>query len=115
LFVEHMKAAAVEHKLERAAGRCRGEKVQHSKAATQGAARHLGVRAFDSDRRDIDPENVEAAFRHPDCIRAGPRPDLKRRSWCDRARSDELDELRLWLPGVPGQLAGSVAIIPGWV
>ena len=30
----------------------------------------------------------------------------------DRARSDELDEQRLWLPGVPGQLSRGVAVIP---
>jgi hypothetical protein len=54
----------------------------------------------------------EAGIRWPNCIRASTRPDLKRRAWRDRARSDELDEQRLWLPGVPGQLSRGVALIP---
>jgi hypothetical protein len=41
--------------------------------------------------------------------------NLKRRAWSNRARSNELDKERLWLPGVPRQLSRSVTLIPGWM
>jgi hypothetical protein len=111
-FIEHMKATAVEDELERAAGRRRSEKVPCSEAAAQNASPHLGMSSFDGERRDIASEYVEATFRHPNCIRTGTRADFKRSAWRDRARSDEIDEKRFWLPGVPGQLSRCVALIP---
>ena len=111
-FIEHVKATAVEHELERPIGRRRGEKVPCSKAAAQIASSHFSPGFFDSERRDIDSEHFETVLRHPNRIGAGTRPDLKRRTWPDPARSDELDEHRFWLAGVPGQLSRGVALIP---
>jgi hypothetical protein len=101
-FIEHVKATAVEHELERPIGWRRGENVPFSKAAAQIASPRFGLGSFDSERRDIDSQHFETAFRHPNRIGAGPCPDLQRRTWPDPARSDELDKLRLWLAGVPG-------------
>ena len=47
-FIEHMKATAVEHELERGAGQSRDEDVQRSKAAAQSASLNLGARSFNS-------------------------------------------------------------------
>jgi hypothetical protein len=74
-----------------------------SEAAAQIAAVHFGAGPLDRQRRDIDSEYVETQFGQPNCIRAGPRADLKRRGWRDATRSDELDEQRFWLRSVPGQ------------
>jgi hypothetical protein len=111
-FIKHMKATTVENEPERNAGRSSSEKIQCFKAARQRASVHPGPRSLDRQRRDVDPEYVETAFRHPNCICASTRADLKRRTWLDPARSDELDKQRLWLPGIPWQLSRGVTLIP---
>ena len=91
----------------------RSEKIKYSEAAGKCAPRHPGVGSLDGERRDIDSEDIETAFRHPDCICTGTCADLKCRTWHDRARSDELDEQRFRFPGVPGwSLSRGVALIP---
>ena len=111
-FIEYMKTAAVEDKLERTAGRRRGEKVPRSEAAAESTSLHLGSGSFDGKRRDIDSEHVEPAFRHPNCVRSGPCTNLKRQGRHDRARGDEINEQGLGMPGVPGQLSRGVTLIP---
>ena len=111
-FIEDMKATAVKHKVERTVGRRSSEYVPCSEAAAERASFKFGVGSFDGERRDIDPEYVETAFGQPNGVRTGSRADLKRTSRRDAARSDELDEQRLWLSGVPGRLSRGVALIP---
>jgi hypothetical protein len=60
-----MKTTAVKHELEGSAGRWRGEKVPCSEAAAQSASLHFGLCSLNRERRDINPEYIEAAFRHP--------------------------------------------------
>ena len=104
-FIEDMKAAAIEDELEGASGWSRGEKVPCREAAAESPSRQFSVGSFDGERRDIDSEYVETAFGQPNGIRTGTRADLKRPCWRDAARSDEPDEQRFWLSGVPGQLS----------
>lgn len=113
--MEGVEATAIKHELEGSVGRWCGEKVQCGKAAVQGAAFHPGAGSFHGERGDIDSEHVETAIRHPNGVGAGPRPDFERWTWGDRARSNELDEQRFWVPGVPRQVSRRVAFIPGWV
>ena len=98
-----MKAAAVEHELERIVGwRC-SEKVHGSEAATERASLQFGVGSFDGEWRDIHSENVETVLGQPNGIRTAPIS--RARVGATPARSDELNEQRLWLSGVPGRLS----------
>jgi hypothetical protein len=90
-----MKATAVEHEVESAIGRRLGEKVRYGEAATENAALHPGLRSFDRERRNIDSEYIETVLRHPNCVGAGTRSDLKRWTWRSPARIHKLDKQRL--------------------
>jgi hypothetical protein len=47
LLIEHVKATAVEHELERNGGQGRSEKIPRGKSAAQSVSLHLGVGSFD--------------------------------------------------------------------
>jgi hypothetical protein len=83
-FIEHMKTTAVKHELKRAAGRWRGEKVRYSEAAAQSASLYFGLCSLNRERSDINPEYIEVAFRHPNCIRTSTTADFERPAWRDR-------------------------------
>ena len=64
-FIEDVEATAVEHQLEGAVGRRRGEKISRSEAAAQSAPLHLDPGALDCEWRDIDSKHIETAFGQP--------------------------------------------------
>src|SRR5262249_14921226 len=65
IFVEYVKAAAVEHELERPTGRRFVQEVDSLEAA---APVRLGPRMLDGDRRDVDAHNVEPMLRQVDRV-----------------------------------------------
>ena len=106
-FIEHMKATAVEHELV-------GTVARRSAAKRQRRARpSILTRALSTTNGETPtPSMSKPRSAHPNCIRASTRADLKCRTWFDTVRSNELDEQRLWLPCVPGQLSRSVTLVP---
>src|SRR4030095_7247699 len=75
--IEHVKAAAVEYELERAAGRRGGEEVDGLEATLSV---RLGPRPRDGDFRDVDAQHVEAMLRQEDRVRPGAGADFQRSS-----------------------------------
>jgi hypothetical protein len=92
LFVEDMEAAAIEDKMEGSLGRRGQEEVQGAETATEIAAIQLCRGSFDRVRRDVDPQDVESAFREPKGIRPCPRANLERPGGPNATRRDEVDQ-----------------------
>ena len=73
-----MEAAAIEDKMERSLGRRGREEVQGTETANEIAAIQLCRGSFDRMRRDVDPQDLESAFREPKRIRPCPCANLER-------------------------------------
>ena len=114
-FIEDMKAAAIEDEAEWITGRGGDEKIQCCEAAIEIAPVQLCDGSFDRERSDIDSQDVEASLGEPKGIRPRTRANLQRLGWRNATRSDEIDQQRLRLASVPGNLSRGVALIPGRV
>lgn len=64
-LIEDMEATAVEYEMKRTTGRRRGEKIACLEAAEERTFSHPGARQPNGKRGDIDAEDIETVFRHP--------------------------------------------------
>ena len=111
LLVEHMEAPAIEHKLERAAVRQRGEDVEGLEPASHTRVQP-GAGLVDRQRCHVNAEDFVAALRQPDRIGAGAAAHVERPPGGQRTRFDHLYEQRLGNARVPRSEALGVVVVP---
>lgn len=111
-LVERVKAAAVKYQIVWTTGDRVAQNIEDFETAIQLPSGELRRGFINPGWSNVDPEHRKALLGKPN--RIGPRAtaDIEDPALSDNVGTQELDEMLIRLPRVPGRLAGNISLVP---